>query len=251
MEIVIPSPISPSNMSHSNGLSRQVGFSTGALERGNYREAITWMISNHIHAVELSALRFDELQPLVESLDDLPLNSFHYVSFHAPSSFEKYQEERVLELLQPVAKRGWNIIAHPDVIYTRSRWKCLGEQLLIENMDRRKAIGRTCEELRDIFKDLPKARLCLDVAHARQLDTTLIVLWDLVRTFAQRIAEVHISELDSRCRHQPMSKGAVMDFRKILCRGVKTAPVIVESMLDTNRCSLRMNELEMALEAVS
>jgi len=237
-------------MSHSNGHSHQVGFSTGALERGNYREAVNWMISHHIHAVELSALRFDELQPLVESLDSLPLDSFDYVSFHAPSSFEKDKEERVIELLQPVANRGWNIIVHPDVIYTPRRWTCLGDQLLVENMDRRKTIGRTPEELKDIFKQLPKARLCLDVAHARQLDTTLMLLWDLARTFADRIGEVHISELDSRCRHQPMSRGALIDFQQVLGRGMRAAPVIVESMLDENRSSLRMHEFQMAHEAL-
>ncbi len=233
-------------MSPFNESSRQVGFSTGALERGNFREAVTWMISHHIHAVELSALRFDELQPLVESLDNLPLESFNYVSFHAPSSFKKDKEERVIELLQPVAKRGWNIIVHPDVIYTPNLWSSFGEHLLIENMDRRKAIGRTAGELKDLFKQLPKARLCLDVAHARQLDTTLMLLWDIVRSLGDRIGEVHISELDSLCRHQPMSRGAMMDFQQVLGRGLRLAPVIVESMLDSNRSSLRMHEFEMA-----
>jgi len=245
-----PSPTSPFNRSHFNERSRPVGFSTGALERGNFRAAIDWMKLHEIHAVELSALRFDELQPLVESLDHLPLESFEYVSFHAPSSFDQDKEEQVIELLQPVAKRGWNIIVHPDVIYTPIRWACLGEQLLIENMDRRKAIGRTPGELKAIFNRLPKARMCLDVAHARQLDTSLMLLWDLVRTFADRIAEVHISELDSRCRHQPMSRSALMDFRQILGRGIRSAPVIVESMLDEDRSPLRMTEFKMAHEAL-
>lgn len=238
-------------MSGSNESSQQFGFSTGALERGDFRTALAWMISNQISAVELSALRFDELQPLIESLDDLPLDSFDYVSFHAPSSFDKGKEERVIELLQPVCKRGWNIIVHPDVIYTPKRWACLGENLLIENMDRRKAIGRTAPELKDLFQQLPNARLCLDFAHARQLDTTLALLWDIVRTFKDRIAEVHISELDSRCRHQPMSKAAVIDYRQMAGRVRRHTPVIVESMLDAHRSSLRMAEMSLAQEALS
>ncbi len=237
-------------MSRFNESSHQVGFSTGALERRDFRQAVAWMVANGIHTVELSALRFDELPPLVKSLNDLPLESFKYVSFHAPSSFEKDKEEHVIELLQPVRKRGWNIIVHPDVIYTPSRWSSFGEQLLIENMDRRKALGRTSAELRDLFKQLPKARLCLDVAQARQLDTTLMLLWDIVRRFSDRIGEVHISELDSMCRHQPMSRGAVMDYRQVLGRAVRMTPVIVESMLDANRSGLRMNEYKMAQEAL-
>ena len=227
-----------------------MGFSTGALERGNFQKAVSWMIAHHIHAVELSALRFEELQPLVESLSHLQLKSFQYVSFHAPSSFEKSKESQVISLLQPVKKQGWNIIVHPDVIYTPSLWAVFGEHLLIENMDRRKPIGRTSDELKDLFKQLPKARLCLDVAHARQLDTTLMLLWHIVHTFADRIGEVHISELDSRCRHQPMSRGAMMDYQQVLGRATRGIPVIVESMLDADRSPLRMKEIHMAQEAV-
>lgn len=236
-------------MSHFKSESQPVGFSTGALERGNYRQAVTWMIAHQIDTIELSALRFNELQPLVESLDDLPLSSFKHISFHAPSSFDEDQEERVIELLQPVLKRGWSIIVHPDVLYNPGRWAHFHEHLLIENMDRRKAIGRTCSELDVLFHHLPKARLCLDVAHARQMDTTLVLLWNLVQRFQDRIGEVHISELDSRCRHQPMSKGALLDYQQVMGRAMRSAPVIVESMLDGERSSLRMDELHMATRA--
>jgi hypothetical protein len=234
-----------------NNSSQCLGFSTGALERGDFASAVSWMIQHDIRTMELSALRFDELQPLVSSLDTLNLAAFDYISFHAPSSFTRAQEEEVIDLLMPVQKRGWNIIVHPDVIYTPSRWQCLGEQLLVENMDRRKAIGRTVNELKAVFQDLPKARLCLDVAHARQLDTTLFVLWDLVRNFTDRIAEIHISELDSRCRHQPMSRGAVADYQQVLGRTVRLAPAIVESMLDGARKSERMNEFALAKESLA
>ena len=209
------------------------------------------MQEHDIHAVELSALRFDELEPLVNSLDGLPLESFSYVSFHAPSSFSSDREQRVLELLQPVYRRGWNIIVHPDVIYTPSRWACLGSQLLVENMDRRKALGRTASELADAFKHLPDARLCLDVAHARQLDTTLTVLWEIIRNFRERIGEIHISELDSRCRHLPMSGAAVKDYRQLLGQGNCVTPVIIESMLETSLATLRMDEFQMAQNALA
>lgn len=237
-------------MSHSNRNRPYLGFSTGALERGNYRSAIDWMVTHYIRTVELSALRFDELEPLVNGLNELPLDRFDYVSFHAPSSFKKDQEERVIDLLKPVKDRGWNIIVHPDVIYTPRLWTCFGEQLLVENMDRRKAIGRTVGELKMIFHGLPKARLCLDVAHARQLDTTLVVLWDLMRSFEDRIGEIHISELDSQCRHQPMSHAAVFDYQQMIGRGSHLAPVIVESMLDGKRINERMNEIELAQKAI-
>jgi len=38
----------------------------------------------------------------------------------------------VVNLLLPVSRRGWNIIVHPNVIYTPKLWAPLGKRLLIE-----------------------------------------------------------------------------------------------------------------------
>jgi len=227
------------------------GFSTGALERGNYAKALSWMCHQDIRSIELSALRYDELEPLVEHLDGLDLTSFTYVSFHAPSSFPRDKEQRVLDLLKCVSKKGWNIIVHPDVIYTPHLWKFLGKHLLIENMDRRKSVGRTARELSDIFGDLPQARLCLDMAHARQMDTTLTSLWDIIHRYHDRIAEIHISELDSNCQHRPMSEGAVSAYQSLAGYLHHHTHVIIESMLDKLPTNLRMEELHLAQIALS
>lgn len=227
-----------------------VGFSTGALEKGDFRRAIDWIKRGQPEAIELSALRFEELQPLVDAIDSVAVEEIEYVSFHAPSSFQKEQESQVVELLSRVFERGWNIVVHPDVIYTPSLWLKFKEQLLVENMDRRKAIGRTAFELSKIFEELPEARLCLDVAHARNLDTTLGVLRDIVRQFAGRIAEIHISELDSRCQHRPLSAGAIKDYQRFssVLRGI---PVIIESVLDGHHESQRLKEVELAKESMA
>jgi len=237
-------------MSDSDISSRRFGFSTGALERGDFGSAVSWMRDHEMRTVELSALRFDELEPLVKQLDRINLDAFHYVSFHAPSSFTKDQEIRVIELLQPVLARDWNIIVHPDVIYTPQRWECFGAHLLIENMDRRKSIGRTVSELQGFFDVLPQAQLCLDVAHARQIDSTLSLLMSLVQTFAERIAEVHISELDSRCRHVPMTDSAVADYQRFASYIEADIPVIIESMLDRGQEAIRLEEFSLARQAL-
>lgn len=226
------------------------GFSTGALDRGDYATAVSWMVSNHIRTMELSALRFDELEPLVAGMDPLPLNQFDYVSFHAPSYFEREQEEQVIELLQPIKERNWNIVVHPDVLFTPKLWSCFGRNLLIENMDRRKPIGRNAEELSWFFTLLPEARFCLDLAHARQIDPTLALLKRLATEFKDRIAEIHISELDPYCKHVPMSNWAILDYQKISCNLDPLIPVIIESMLDGNLASLRMEEYFFAVQAM-
>lgn len=233
-------------MSDSKKKKEQIGFSTGALERGNFKSAIKWLLENNMRSVELSALRIEELEPMVNSLITLPIAKFHYVSFHAPSSFPKEAETRVVQLLSNIADRGWNIIVHPDVIYNYSMWKPFKSQLLIENMDRRKPIGRTAYELGKIFEMLPDARLCLDVAHARQMDTTLTLLSEIISRFSNRIAEIHISELDSWCQHQPMSAGAVKDYQNFAGRINSTLPVIIESMLEGDRTSMRLDEFYLA-----
>jgi len=237
-------------MSAFRKIENLTGFSTGALEKGNYRKALDWMGEHEVNTVELSALRFDELEPLVKDLDRLDLKEFDFISFHAPSAFCEPKEKRVIELLEPVYERGWNIIVHPDVIYHPELWQRFGDQLLIENMDRRKPTGRTAGELQSCFERLPEARLCLDVAHARQLDTTLHLLSSIVHTFAARIAEIHISELDTHCRHRPLSKSSIQDYHNFVDSYPKELPVIIESMLDGARASLRKEEQCLAEESV-
>jgi hypothetical protein len=228
-----------------------IGFSTGALEKGDYGAALDWLNEHtDTDAVEISALRFDELEPTVRNLERLKLDHFRYVSFHAPSSFRPDQEESVLGWLKPVFDRGWNIVVHPDVIYTPDRWQFLGRQLLIENMDRRKSVGRTVDELKRFFGLLPDARFCLDVAHARQIDTTLTLLFQLFEGLCDRFAEVHISELDSRCRHIQMSGRAVADYQCLPWNTLHGVPVIIESMLDHEDGEARLQELNLARNSI-
>ena len=238
-------------MSDSSQSRTPTGFSTGALEKGDYFAALQWLNDfTDTDAVEISALRFDELEPTVRDLECLKLDRFRYVSFHAPSSFRPDQEEAVLGWLKPVFDRGWNIVVHPDMIYTPDRWQFLGKQLLIENMDRRKPVGRTVSELVHFFGLLPEARFCLDVAHARQIDTTLTLLFQLFEGLCDRIAEIHISELDSRCRHIQMSGRAVADYQCLPWDRLKDVPVIIESMLDHDETGARIEELDLARKSI-
>ena len=231
-------------------LDTLVGFSTGALERGDYRTALRWLRKNRIQNVELSALRLEELDPLIEDLDSLSLQSFTYVSFHAPSDFPEREEARVVDLLGKVFNRGWNIIAHPDMIRKPHLWRRFGSRLLLENMDRRKSDGRTAGELARWFAELPQARFCLDLAHARQLDTTLVLLAEMIKNFRARIAEIHISDLDSYCSHQPMSAISVNDYRSIATKVFQRLPIIIESRLDGPRLGLRLEEFRVTQTAI-
>jgi hypothetical protein len=145
---------------------RLIGFSTGALARNDFRRALQMLAERRVRAVELSALRQDELIPLVEQLDDLDLRVFEYKAFHAPSLMDGEFESVAISALEQVALREWPIIVHPDAMHIPAKWARFGDLLCIENMDKRKPIGQTVTDLADIFGALPRASLCFDIGHA-------------------------------------------------------------------------------------
>ncbi|HKY08852.1 MAG TPA: hypothetical protein VJQ55_11445 [Candidatus Binatia bacterium] len=224
-----------------------IGFSTGAIALGNFTRALTLLGETNANAVELSALRSVELPLLIEALP-LLLSSikdrYEYISFHAPTDFEDDRE--LVDQLIPVAKMGLNVIVHPDTIHEVSHWRELGDRLCIENMDSRKETGRTVEELSIFFRALPDARLCFDIAHARQVDVTMTEAARIISRFGDRLAQVHVSELNSKGKHFPMSflaKGAYEQFAEVLSQ----VPVILESVVSETGIALELREIERVL----
>lgn len=209
---------------------RDIGFSTGALAKGDFVSALKALAALRVSAVELSALREDELPSLMDALSQLDLSSYSYVSVHAPSRLRTMSEVEVVKALQPAVQRGWPVILHPDAIQDHECWRDFGSLLCIENMDKRKPSGRTVAELEPHFEALPEASLCLDLGHARQVDPTLGVARSIIRAFGSRLTQIHLSELDVRARHHPLSMVSVRAFREI-AHLVPPCPVILESVV--------------------
>ncbi|MGA9510393.1 MAG: hypothetical protein WBV55_17370 [Candidatus Sulfotelmatobacter sp.] len=227
---------------------KRIGFSTGALARGDFRQALKMMSAKKLNAVELSALRQDELAPLVEQLDQLDLSRFQYISFHAPSAMEQSYEAAALELLQRVAKREWPIIVHPDAMHTPLRWACLGDCLCIENMDKRKPIGQTAADLAKFFDLLPSASLCFDIGHARQVDPTMSEAWAILQKFRHKIKQLHVSEVNTQSKHDPISLESILAFQKVSHLLPADAPIILESRVEESEID---DEVKTALDALS
>src|SRR5437899_10954561 len=131
---------------------RAIGFSTGALAYADFLNGLSIIRAHKLPSVELSALREEELEPLISSLDRLNLTGFDYISFHVPSKIRTLSEETVIDRLKAVAKRNWPLIVHPDIIENFDHWAVFGNLLCIENMDKRKSIGRTARELAGVFE---------------------------------------------------------------------------------------------------
>ena len=138
-------------------MKRFIGYSTGALAKGDFRRGLDLLRRHGIDVVELSALRDTELVPFLDDLDGLDLSFASYLSFHAPSRFETLSEEEVANLLRRLLPRRWPIIVHPDAIIDPRHWGGFGKWLCIENMDKRKPVGRTADELRTVFRIFPDA----------------------------------------------------------------------------------------------
>jgi hypothetical protein len=228
---------------------RPIGFSTGAVAKADYRRAITELLDSHVRVVELSALRRRELPLLVADFKHLQLGEFDFVSFHAPSRFEAAEERDIIDELDRIAAFGIPIIVHPDVIFTASAWKHFGSLLFIENMDKRKPTGRTASDLTTLFNEFPTARMCFDVGHARQVDPTMLEAKLILEQHRERLAEVHISEVNTASRHDPISDYAIRAFQTVAHLIPQCTPIVLETLIDSGQSTIS-RELERAAEAL-
>ena len=228
---------------------RVIGFSTGAIAKADYGKALADLRRHNVRAVELSALRYSELYPLVQALPRMELAHFEVVTFHAPSHFDSDQERSVVEMLQKVVDLKIPIVIHPDAIRSLECWTPLRDWLLIENMDKRKPVGRTADELNEFFRKLPEARLCFDVGHARQVDPTMAEARRILERFGERLAEVHLSEVNSSSKHDPLSAYAIEAFQSVASLIPEHVPAILETLIDRGQSDIP-TELTRARQAL-
>ncbi|MFT3765824.1 MAG: hypothetical protein QM820_09935 [Minicystis sp.] len=225
-----------------------VGYSTGAIAPGDVPRALGILGGQGARAVELSALRLSELDPLLAQIPALDVSAYAHVSVHAPSRFGAADEPRVAEALAAAVPAGWPIVLHPDTIHDPRAWRGLGSRLCIENMDKRKVSGRTVRELGRIFDALPEASFCFDVGHAHQVDRTMNDAWMLLHALGTRLAQVHVSEVTTSGRHDPISRAAVAAFQKIAAWVPASVPLIVESPARPDEIAAQIG---LAVEALS
>ncbi|HET7114956.1 MAG TPA: hypothetical protein VFI29_00595 [Hanamia sp.] len=217
------------------------GYSTGALAKDDFQYAIHLLEKSSANAIELSALREDEVDFLINAVEDLDLTKFKYISFHAPSRLNNINEEELIDMLEPIVQRGWPIIVHPDIILNYTNWIKLGNCLCIENMDKRKKIGRTANDLDEIFYKLPDASFCFDIAHARQVDPTMTEAYYMVTKFKSRLKEIHISSVNTQSKHEPLTFESLLSFKKLSGFISDKIPIILESPVTPNKIELEMD----------
>jgi len=218
-----------------------IGFSTGSLAGHDVLRGVQMTLQTDSTAIELSALREAELEPLLALLDELDLSRFTWISLHAPSKLQYLSEAAVVSLLQPVAERGWSIIADPDVITDVAAWQTLGDRLCLENMDKRKGTGRTVGELAECFRQVPDAGFCFDIGHARQVDPTMLEARRMLRTYSNRLRQVHMSYVNSASRHEPLNFEAMTAFSRVMSAIPEETPIILETPVTEHAMQRQIN----------
>lgn len=226
---------------------RPIGFSTGALAYEDFRRGLAMTRTAACAAVELSALRRPELFPLLESLNALDLTGFDYISIHAPSHFESTWEALMWEGLREESWRNWPIVVHPDALYDFSLWREFGTLLCVENMDKRKPIGRTARELSWIFEQLPDASFCFDIGHARQCDPTMTEAYLILREFGSKLRQVHVSEVNTRSKHDPLSYASILAYQEVSHLIPENVPLILESPLAADQIEGEIAKVRLAV----
>ena len=212
---------------------RLIGCSTGAIALGDFSSGLATLRDQKIPVVEVSLLREGELMPFVYFLESdsnsILMESFSFVSIHAPKSFRDISEEEAVDLLTPMFERNWPIVVHADSITRFDCWAKFKNLLCIENMGSGKETGRTAQELANVFHELPEASFCFDVGHARQIDRTMTRAEEMMQVFGNRVRILHVSDVSVTGKHQPLSRMAMMSYGNVARMLPKDVPVIIES----------------------
>jgi hypothetical protein len=224
-----------------------IGFSTGAIAYSDFRQGLQLLRDRNITAVEISALRIAEWTPLIQALDSLDLSAFDYVSIHLPSAMSAAQETLVAQSLRQIGDRNYPLILHPDAVQDFGRWREFGALVCIENMDKRKLIGRTEPELRVIFRELPQASLCFDIGHAAQVDPTMTEAYFILKCYREKIRQIHVSEVNSRSKHDSLSYATIQSFRDVAKMIPAGLPIILETPVPPEQMREEMNKAKFAL----
>jgi hypothetical protein len=114
-------------------------------------------------------------------------------------------------------------------------------------MDKRKPVGRSAAELGLIFEQLPEARFCFDIGHARQFDPTMIEATKILREFGARLRQVHVSEVNTRSKHDRVSYASMLAFREVAHLIPERIPLIVESPVGIEDIGAEIAQVRKAL----
>jgi hypothetical protein len=116
-------------------------------------------------------------------------------------------------------------------------------------MDKRKSAGRTVQELELLFGEFPEASFCFDIGHARQVDTSMIEAYQMLKRFGSRLRQVHISEVNAQNKHDRLSFVSILSFQEVTHLISPSTPVIIESVVPEDQIGAEICRVRKALHA--
>jgi hypothetical protein len=76
---------------------------------------------------------------------------------------------------------------------------------------------------------LPDAQMCFDIAHARQVDTSMTIAYSIAQAFRGMIKQIHISTVNTSSRHDLITPNAARSFHALASIIPSTIPAILET----------------------
>ena len=178
-------------------------------------------------------------------------HNFSHYSIHAPAynyqnddkSHTILKEFQNLCKIFPIA----NIVVHPDTVVDRSIFRLYDDlPISIENMDERKKMWQTVEDIWKILEQNPNFWLTLDLQHCFVNDPSMKLADDFHKTFWNKIVQYHIAWYDPEYLHYPLFKTKQNNIIQALQK--KDIPIIIESTFD-EKSDLK-KEIEYILEFI-
>jgi hypothetical protein len=84
-------------------------------------------------------------------------------------------------------------------------------------------------DLEYFFNELPNAKFCLDLAHARQVDPTMGEARLMIKKFGNRLVQLHVSTVNAKSTHERLNVDALLAYQKITHLINPEIPIILES----------------------
>ena len=230
-----------------------LGFSTGALYKTQIpqisREAVRLIKDLSCQALELGGQRKDRI-PALNDLKPADVADFSFLSLHTADDVIYGDNAETKEMLDAIQRahdrlKFDNIIIHPDKIESWEIFQHYSLPLAIENMDHRKSMGRTIDDIEKILNFNQNFKLVLDLNHCYCNDKTMGLAQDFYQKFKDKIVQIHLSGFIEL--HDPLYRSQQKEILDAVPD--KNLPIIIESTLnDVSELKLEYEYIKNYLE---
>jgi hypothetical protein len=207
-------------------MTREIGFAFVFNEESG-PEPLENMLSAGCRAIELMPRVSSYESELPSSLIKL-VKLFSYRSIHLPKGKSGGNQKNAYFVRLARQISAQTITAHPEsAVFGIDVAAGTSATLGIENMDNQKALGRSTDDMKEIFQQWPQCGWVFDVNHVLTNDPSLELGVNLMQNYRDRLRHYHISGYGSaEIPHQPLFESNQPELFKLV---TTNHPIIIES----------------------